>query len=309
MAFKGIYPPVVTPFTPDGDVDFTSLDRVVEHLITAGVDGLFVLGSTGEMAYLTDAQRVAIVESVIAKAAGRVPILAGAMDMTQARVIEQARAMCELGVDGIVATAPFYALNSVAEVADHFRLIKAAIGSTPLFAYDIPVRLGGLKLAPELLVELGREGVLTGVKDSSGNDVAFRRLLHLNAAAGRPLACFTGHECLNDAMLLAGADGQVPGYANVDPHRYRALADAAAAGDWETARELQDQICAGFEIVYVADRGPDNAGVGAFKVAMQLLGIIDSATQAAPMQPFDPADVSAIEAILDSARVKEALSV
>lgn len=299
MKFSGIFPPLVTPLTPERDIDFASLDRVVDNLIDGGMDGLFVLGSTAEMAYFTDAQRVAVVKAVVARNAGRLPILVGCMDLTQARVIEQAKQMLPLGIDGIVVTAPFYALNSPAEIADHFRLVKAAVGEVPVFAYDIPVRIGGVKLAPEMLVQLGCEGVLAGVKDSSGNDVAFRRLVMMNADAGHPLACFTGHETLNEAMLLLGADGQVPGYANVDPHRYAALGRAAAAGDWAEARRLQDEICRGFEIVFVAQgRGGDNGGVGAFKVAMAELGIIDCAVQSAPMPEFDDASVARIREIM-----------
>ena len=89
--FTGVVPPVVTPLTAEGEVDLESLDRVVEVLVSAGVDGLFVLGSSGEVAYLTDAQREAVVERVVATTAGRVPVLAGAIDTTSPRVIDQAR--------------------------------------------------------------------------------------------------------------------------------------------------------------------------------------------------------------------------
>ena len=89
--FTGVIPPVVTPFTAAGEVDFDSLDKVVEHLIAGGVNGLFALGSSGEVAYLTDSQRDAVIERVVKKAAGRVPVLAGAIDTTAHRVIEQAR--------------------------------------------------------------------------------------------------------------------------------------------------------------------------------------------------------------------------
>lgn len=299
MKFQGIYPPLITPLTAEREVDFESLRRVVDNLIDGGMDGLFVLGSTAEMAYLTDEQRHAVVECIVDHNAGRLPVLVGCMDLTQARVVEQAKVMARFAIDGIVVTAPFYALNSAAEIADHFRLVKAAVGELPVFAYDIPVRIGGVKLAPEMLVQLGREGVITGVKDSSGNDVAFRRLVMLNEDAGHPLACFTGHECMNDGMLLLGADGQVPGYANVDPARYTAMTRAAQAGDWVAARRIQDEICRGFEIVYVANgRGGDNGGVGAFKVAMQLLGIIDCAVQSAPMPEFTADEVDRIRDIL-----------
>lgn len=296
--FVGIYPPVVTPFTTDGSIDFPSLDRVVDHLIDGGMHGLFVLGSTGEVAYLTDEQRESVVAAITARAAGRVPILVGCMEQTAPRVIQQAHRAITAGAAGIVVTAPFYALNSASEIAEHFRMVSAAV-DVPVFAYDVPVRLGGVKLAPEMLVALGTEGVIAGVKDSSGNDVDFRRLIALNRAAGSPLTLFTGHEMVNEAMMLVGADGMVPGFANVDPARYRALYDACVEGEWERAVAIQEEINAGFEIVFKPrGRGGDGTGVGAFKLAMYLLGIIDQPTQPRPLADFTDADVAAVREVL-----------
>lgn len=298
--FAGILPPLVTPLTDSGEIDFDSLDKVVDHLIDGGMHGLFVLGSTGEMAYLTDSQRVEVISAIAKRNAGRLPILVGAMDMTAGRVIEQARRAIEAGADAIVATAPVYALNSPGEIAEHFRQIAAAI-DVPLFAYDIPVRLGGVKLSPELLVQLGKEGVLTGVKDSSNDDVSFRRLLAQNKAAGSPLLLLTGHEMVCDAMLLAGADGLVPGFANVDPIRYRELWDAAGVKDWDKAVELQEQINDEFEIVFKPKgRGGDGTGVGAFKIAMAELGIIASPRQSRPLGDFTDEDIASVREVLTS---------
>lgn len=296
--FTGIFPPVVTPLNDDGSIDFASLDNVIEYLITEGMHGLFVLGSTGEVAYMTDDERVAVVEAIARKNAERLPILVGCMDMTAPRVIAQARSAIEAGADGIVVTAPFYALNNQAEIAEHFRIIAAAI-EVPVFAYDVPVRLGGVKLAPETLVQLGVEGVIAGVKDSSGDDVSFRRLIAQNRAAGSPLLLFTGHEVVCDAMILAGADGLVPGFANVDATRYRELWDAATAGDWASAVALQEQLNAEFEIVFKpVGRGGDGTGVGAFKIAMHALGRITSARQPRPLGDFGDHDVTAVREVL-----------
>lgn len=285
--FTGVIPPVVTPFTAAGEVDFDSLDKVVEHLIAGGVNGLFALGSSGEVAYLTDAQRDAVIERVVKAAAGRVPVLAGAIDTTAHRVIDQARRAAALGAEAIVATCPFYALNDAEEIKAHFRAIAAAI-DVPVFAYDVPVRLGGAKLGCELLVELGKEGVLAGVKDSSGNDVAFRRLVAANEAAGHPLALLTGHECVVDGMLLMGADGVVPGYGNVEPRPYVEMWAAARRGDWEGARRLQEGICAGFEIVHAPrGRSADATGIGAFKTVMRAQGTIASNEMAFPVRALE----------------------
>lgn len=280
--FTGVIPPVVTPFR-NGEVDVESLGRVIDFLIEGGVNGLFVGGSSGEVAYLTDAERDAVVTFTVERAAGRVPVLAGAIDTTAHRVAEQAQRIEALGADAVVAACPFYAMNDIAEIADHFRYIASRI-SIPLFAYDVPVRLNGKKLTRDLLVALGTEGVIAGVKDSSGDDVSFRRLVAANEAAGHPLALLTGHECVVDGMLLLGGDGCVPGYGNVEPRPYADMWAAAQAGDWAEARRIQDRICAGFEIVFVPQgRSGDATGIGAFKTVMEAQGTIASNEMAFPV--------------------------
>lgn len=295
--FHGIIPPLVTPLNSDGTVNHSDLEKLVEHLITAGVNGLFPLGSTGQVAYLSDADRIAIVETVSRAAAGHVPVIAGAIDLTAVRVAESAKKLLDAGADAIVATAPIYAISDEGEIADHFRSIHAAVNA-PLFAYDIPVRVHR-KLSQKLLVDLGTEGVIVGVKDSSGDDVGFRRLIAMNEAAGHPLALFTGHEVVVDAMALVGADGAVPGLANVDPAAYVRLWNAAKAGDLKKAIAEQEYLNRLFEIVFCpTGRSGDAAGVGAFKAAMAAIGLISTATMTAPIKPLDDATLARIHAIV-----------
>ena len=297
MSFHGIIPPIVTPINPDGSVNFDDLKNLVEHLIASGVHGIFALGSTGQVAYLSDEDRVAIVKSISKTVAGRVPVIAGAMDMSAQSVIRSANAMVAAGADAIVTTAPLYTINDDAEIADHFRTVKAGI-DVPLFAYDIPVRVYK-KLSAKLLVELGKEGVIVGVKDSSGDDVGFRRLIAMNRAAGSPLVLFTGHEVIVDAMALIGADGAVPGLANVDAAAYVRLWNAAKAGDMKTAIAEQEYLNRLFEIVFCAPgRSGDAAGVGAFKAAMAARGLLSSATMTAPIKALDGTALARIHAIV-----------
>ncbi len=296
--FRGIVPPVLTPFTAAGELDLPSLDRLVDHLLDAGVDGLFALGSSGQVAYLTDAQRAEVVTRIVERAAGRVPVVVGTADLTAPRVIEQGRAAVAAGASGIVVTAPLYALNDSPEIGRHFRMIAAAV-DCPVLAYDVPVRVHA-KLGLGLLLELGRDGVIAGVKDSSGDDVAFRRLVAANAAAGHPLDLLSGHEVMLDGMFLLGADGGVPGLANVDPAGYVRLWRAAQARDWEAARAEQDRITRLFEIAFVPQgRSGDAGGIGAFKAALALLGVIDSDAMPAPLERLADADIVRIGEILD----------
>ncbi|WP_312181411.1 dihydrodipicolinate synthase family protein [Arthrobacter sp.] len=297
--FQGIVPPVVTPFTEAGDVDFDSLTRLVDSLIEAGVNGLFALGSSAEVAYLTDSQRVETVTAIVAAARGRVPVIGGAIDLTTARVLERALDLQAAGVQAVVATAPIYALNDLTETAEHFRSLAAGL-NVPVYAYDVPVRVHS-KLPAEFLVQLGTEGVIAGVKDSSGDDVGFRRLVALNEAAGHPLQVLSGHEVIVDAMGLIGADGAVPGLANVDAAGYVRLWEAVQAGDWTLARSEQERLNRLFEIVFQdSGRSGDAAGIGAFKSAMHAQGLISHAGMAHPVQMPREAAVERIRGIVGS---------
>ncbi|MDQ4213103.1 dihydrodipicolinate synthase family protein [Microbacterium capsulatum] len=298
--YQGIIPPVLTPRTADGRIDVESLRRVTAHLVDGGVDGLFVLGSSGEVPYLTTGERDLVVTTVIDEAAGRVPVLAGANEQTTARVVAEAERLHGLGIDALVVTTPYYALSNQAEVAEHFRTVRSRV-DLPLFAYDVPVRTH-LKLSSAVIRELAEDGVIAGLKDSSGDDVAFR-LTTLATADLPEFRVFTGHEVVVDGALLGGADGAVPGLANVDPAGYARLFAAAVAGDWEAARREQDRLARLFRIVEVVDPqvSAGAAGLGAFKTALQLLGVIESNRMSAPMRSLGGVDADRIRGILDEA--------
>jgi 4-hydroxy-tetrahydrodipicolinate synthase len=289
----GVVPPVVTPLTENYEVDYASLTRVVENLLDGGVHGLFVLGSSGEVVFHDDATRRKIIEHTIKIANGRVPVLAGTIDPTTDRTIAHAKAAQEQGVDGIVVTAPFYARTSLPEVADHFRYVRDAI-DIPVIAYDIPVCVN-IKLDRKTTVTLAREGVISGLKDSSGDDGNFRFCL-LDLADKPDFFLMTGSEIVVDNALQMGAHGVVPGLANVDPHGYVRLWNHAKAGDWDAARKEQERLCRLFEMVWVAVSrvSAGSAGVGSFKTAMQQMGIIETNIMARPQRRLDAAETAKI---------------
>lgn len=296
--YSGVIPPVVTPRTPDGEVDLAGVEAVTDHLISGGVHALFPLGSSGETPYLTASERDAVLASVVSATAGRVPLLVGANEQTTSRTIEEALRVADFGADAVVVTSPYYALVDDAEVREHFRAVKAAVG-IPVLAYDVPVRTG-YKLSAALLADLAESGIIDGVKDSSGDDVAFRQLA-LRARGLERFSVLSGHEVVCDGALLGGAHGIVPGLANVDPAGYRRLYDASQRGDWDTARSEQDRLARLFSIVNVPDRrrvSAGAAGLGAFKTALVELGVIRSNRMSAPMASLTSEESAEIREIL-----------
>lgn len=295
--FTGIVPPLVTPRTVDGAVDLESLKKVIEHLISGGVSGIFALGSSGEVLYLTNEEREQILRTCVDTIAGRVPLIVGINDMTTARVIDEAKRLLAIGGDAIVVTSQFYAIDNIQEEERHFRAIAAAV-DVPVFAYDVPVRTKQ-KLPVSLLAKLAREGVLAGIKDSSGDDVSFRQLI-LETQDVEGFSIFTGHEVVCDGAMLSGAAGLVPGLGNVDPAGYKRLYEAALAGDWATAKAEQDRLVKLFDIVYVQTPTVSGGagGLGAFKTALQILGVISSNTMSEPMETLNAAETERIRGIL-----------
>ena len=303
--FRGVIPPVVIPLTADRHLDLEDLERTINRMIDAGVDGLFFLGSSGEVAFLTDAQRYHVLQEAVAMVNHRVPVLAGIVDMETMRVIDQAKRASGYGVDAVVATAPFYALGGPKETERHFRAIREHT-DLPLFAYDLPVCVH-TKLDPSMLVRLGKDGVLQGVKDSSGDDVSFRWLVIENEDAGHPLQLLTGHEVVVDGAYLSGADGSVPGLANVDPVSYVKQWQAFQAGDWETVRTLQDHLARLMFLTRdIRATVGFGAGVGAFKTALWQMGVFNTNQMREPVQPLVGDDVEHIVSVLKNAGLMDA---
>lgn len=302
---RGVVPPVVVPDTEDRRLDVASFERSIDRMIDAGVDGLFFLGSSGEVVFSTDERRNEVVREAVRIVDHRVPVLVGIIDTETERVIEHGRRAQELGADALVATAPFYALGGMADVEEHFRVLHEEL-DLPVFAYDIPVCVH-TKLPWKLLARLGAEGVLAGVKDSSGDDISFRYLCQENERLGHPLSLLTGHEIVVDGAYLSGADGSVPGLANVEPHGYVRMWRAAEAGDWATVKAEQDKLN---ELSHIFDVTTGvqgfGGGVGAFKTALMLMGVYESNQMPRPVKALEGTNVEAIRSVLVSCGFLEA---
>ncbi len=297
LPLDGIVPPVVTPYTASGDIDIKSLRRVVRHLIDGGVHGLFALGSTSECVFLNPPQRAQVIETIVDEAAGRVPVVAGILDATTDHCIAHARQARSLGAQGLVLTAPYYTRTSQPETVDHFAYVKDAV-DLPLIAYDIPVCVHS-KLERATVAELVRRQLVVALKDSSGDDTNLR-LVMLDHAANEHFVVFTGSELMVDTALQAGAHGCVPGLGNVDPAGYVRLYEAARRADWPAARREQERLIALFQIVFqgVPHTSVGASGVGGFKTAMQLMGLIEHRHMARPNRMLPDEGVARVRQIL-----------
>lgn len=279
---RGIVPPVATPLLPDGGVDEVSLERQLRRLLDAGVHGLFVLGTSGEGAYLDAEDRRRVLEVTSQVVDGQVPVLAGAMCASARQAVEVDQACEGLGVTALVCTTPFYGAAHPSEIEDHFRSIAASV-TLPVVAYNIPGATGTLLTVP-MIRELALDGVIVGVKDSGGDEYSLRRTI----AACKDLAWFpvmSGSEVMVDSALRLGAAGAVPGLGNVAPRPYVELYEASLAGDHARASRIQDSLIDLFAMAgFAASRvGNFSSGIGSFKTALVELGVFERRSMVSPL--------------------------
>ncbi|MFD5236811.1 dihydrodipicolinate synthase family protein [Streptomyces tendae] len=285
-ALHGIVAPTVLPMNAEGSLDRSSLERHLTALIEAGVHGLWINGTTGEFHALDDDERALAVTVAAKTADGRLPVIAHVGDAATASTVRHALAAADAGADEIAVIAPYFAGYGREELRDHYRAVARAVGF-PVLAYHMP-QLTRSALTIDCVLELTREGVLCGIKDSAGDMTWQRQLLRRADRLGVPVRCFTGGSSLTDLSLYAGAVGATSSLANVTPRHLVALYEAARAGDWPRARMLQEQLEDLLDLMRAARREPTlSAIVSTFKFVLAALGRIDDAHAAAPLARLD----------------------
>jgi 4-hydroxy-tetrahydrodipicolinate synthase len=278
--FRGIFVPMITPLTQDDEVDCGSLKSLIHFLIEGGVDGLWVLGATGQFYTLSERQRDMVTDVAIEAAAGKVPVLIGCIDSSPDRCVQRGRRAKASGADGIFATAPIYDAVTQVEVLAHFRRIRECV-DLPLVAYNASYATQ-TPFAVETIFRLAEEGTLAGIKDSA--DVPeFRRLL-VELRHVSNFRIVTGHTYLADAAFMMGADGCVPVLGNLVPATYANIRKAAARKDWVSARAFQDEAVVLDRIIRTWNPGGSVFGnfFGAAKTVLQMLGVIECTNPGRP---------------------------
>jgi len=224
---EGVIPAPLTPLTEQGKVHFPMLEKQLAYLVESGADGLFLNGTSAEGAYLSRSEKLDVLKAARTVAAGRVFLCAACIQPSTPQVLEELEATVRLEPDFVVAVAPFYCTLSQEAIRGHF-LAVARSSPLPLILYNIP-QCTHNPLALETILELAREPNIAGVKDSSGDFVAFSRGL-LAELPGR-FSWIIGEDYLDGPAMAMGADGIVSGLANVWARFYVDLYRAARSGD------------------------------------------------------------------------------
>ena len=235
--FHGVFPYLVSPIDADGTVRAGVLGRLCDDLIGAGVHGLTPLGSTGEFAYLNNAQRAAVVQTTIEAARGRVPVVAGVASTSTADAVAQAKAYQKLGADGILAILEAYFPLADAQVESYFREIADAV-EIPVVIYTNP-QFQRSDLSLDVIARLAGHPRIGYIKDASTNT---GRLLSIMNRCGDAIGVFSASAHIPAAVMLIGGVGWMAGPACIIPRQSVALYNFCKAACWDDAMKLQRRL-------------------------------------------------------------------
>ncbi|HJY18791.1 MAG TPA: dihydrodipicolinate synthase family protein [Xanthobacteraceae bacterium] len=231
--FHGVFPYLVSPIDETGRIKSGVLGRLVEDLIGDGVHGLTPLGSTGEFAYLSNAQRAEAVRATVEAAAGRVPVVAGVAATATADAVAQARDYQKLGADGILAILESYFPLAEPQVESYFRAIADAV-DVPVVLYTNP-QFQRTDLSLDVIARLSEHPRIRYIKDASTNT---GRLLSIMSRCER-LRVFSASAHIPAAVMLIGGVGWMAGPACVIPRQSVRLYNLCRAERWAQAMALQ----------------------------------------------------------------------
>ena len=250
---EGIIPALVTPLDKEGNLFEQGLRDVLDYTINNGVHGAFVLGSSGEIYGLTEAQKRRVVELTVEHVNGRVPVYAGASEITTRDCIKTAHMVGEIGgVSALSVLTPYFMTPTQSELVEHYKAI-AAETDLPILLYSNPGRTQ-VPLALNTVVELAEVPNIIGVKDSAGNMTLTADYLR---ETPYDFVVLMGRDTLIYPALAMGANGAIASTANIAPRLLSELYNSYRAGDHDRALELQKKLsplrnlidCATFPVV------------------------------------------------------------
>ena len=236
--FGRVITAMVTPFDAEGALDLATAERLADHLVRHGSDGLVVCGTTGESPTLSWEEQLAMLQAVRSAVAGRAAVLAGTGSNCTQEAVAATRAAAAHGAHGALVVVPYYNKPPQEGLEAHFRAVAAAAPELPLMLYNIPGRTG-CSLAPETTARLLDRPNVLSYKASSGTT---EEVSQLRALCGDRLAIYSGDDALTLPMLAVGAVGVVSVASHLVGDTIQALIRAYLAGDSSEALRRHEQL-------------------------------------------------------------------
>lgn len=295
--FAGIIPPVSTLFTDDGVVDRAAMAAVIDNLITAGVNGLFFLGTGGEFSQMSADERKTVAEIAIECVGGRVPVLIGTGSPNMREAIELSRHAAESGADGIVAINPYYWKVTEPNLFNYFGRIAESV-DLPMLVYNFP-DLTGQDLTPDIIKRLAdANGNIVGVKDTIDSVGHLRRMIDVVKGAHPDFSVLCGYDDHLVNTLLMGGDGAISASVNFAPSISVGIYRAFGENDFATMTKLNRQLLQ-LPKLY----GLDAPFVNVVKEAMRQVGLPVSTHALPPAGPVSPEMAATVRHVLIAAGV------
>jgi len=271
--FKGVITALVTPFRGDA-VDEEALRRLVDEQIRAGIDGFVPVGTTGESPTVSVEEHIRIIKIVVEETRKRVPVIAGTGANATREAIELTREARAVGADGTLQVTPYYNRPTQDGLVRHFKAVADAVG-LPVVVYNVPGRTG-CDLLPETMERLCEVPLVVGIKESTGSA---QRAAQIIARVGDRMVVLSGDDATAFPLYALGAQGCISVVSNVAPADMAAMWDAAAAGNWNKARELHYRVFPLSEGLFI------EANPIPVKAALAMMGKISDEIRA-PLYPM-----------------------
>ncbi len=286
--FTGCGTALVTPFRKDQSLDEETLRKLVRRQIEAGIDFLAPCGTTGESPTLTRAEHLRVVEITLEEAKGKVPVAGGAGGYNTAEVIELAKELRRLGVDGILSVTPYYNKPTQEGLYQHYKAIAAAV-PLPTIVYSVQGRTAS-NVEPATMKRLADIDTIVAIKEASGNIGQMAQMAH---QLPERIHILCGDDAIAIPLISLGGRGVISVVSNEIPAEMTELTRLAMAGDFAGARALQRRWLPLMEINFV-ESNPIPV-----KSAMAMMGLLDPVWRL-PMTPPSEPNRARIEAVLKS---------
>ena len=275
--FRGTGIALVTPFTPNHEVDYPALKRLVNHCIDGGVDFLVALGTTAETATLTADEKQRVVAAVCDAAAGRVPVVQGVGGNDSAKVAAELKAGLRQGISGVLSVSPYYNKPTQEGIFQHFIHISAST-DLPIILYNVPGRTGS-NMAAETTLRIANEVPhAVAIKEASGN---LEQAMTIVLGAPEGFDVLSGDDNLTLPLVACGAHGVISVSGQAFPKTFSQMVRDARAGTMDAA-QVGHYAMLGFTQQLFAEGNP-----GGIKSALAHLGIINPALRL-PLWPVSP---------------------
>lgn len=232
--FRGCGTALITPFK-NNEIDFESLDKLIDNQLSNGIDALFVLGTTGEPATMTDEEKISVIKFALSRTKGKVPTYIGTGCNNTAKVVSDSVRAQELGADGLLIVTPYYNKCTQEGLYQHFKAVDDAV-SIPIICYNVPGRTG-VNMLPSTLVRLAELKNTEGVKEACGNMLQIIESARL--LDGSDFNLYSGDDELALPILSVGGKGLISVMSNALPAQMSEMVNSFLDGNTAKCKELQ----------------------------------------------------------------------